>query len=106
MDTTQQLLINTPITLALAIVALWLGYRINQWIPVLHQYNIPPAVTGGLPISAMVAVAEVISGWDLRFDLQLRDLLLIIFSAPSGSPPGFDRCSREVVCWRSCWVWR
>lgn len=84
MDDTHQLLINTPTTLALAIVALWLGYRINQWVPVLHRYNIPPAVSGGLPVSALVAITEVISGWEIRFDLQLRDLLLIIFFSTIG----------------------
>ncbi|MDQ2075875.1 sodium/glutamate symporter [Marinimicrobium sp. ABcell2] len=78
------LLINTPITLALAIVALWLGYRINQRIRFLHEYNIPPAVSGGLPISALVAIAELSSGWDIRFDLQLRDLLLIAFFSTIG----------------------
>lgn len=78
------LLINTPVTLSIAIVALWLGYHINQRIRFLHEYNIPPAVTGGLPISALVAVAELASGWDIRFDLQLRDLLLIAFFSTIG----------------------
>ena len=42
------LLINTPMTLGLAAVALWLGYHVNQRIRFLHQYNIPPAVSGGM----------------------------------------------------------
>jgi len=77
-------LINTPVTLALAIVALWLGYRINQRIRFLHEYNIPPAVTGGLPVSALIAILELVSGWEIRFDLQLRDLLLIAFFSTIG----------------------
>jgi len=84
MDNPDILLINTATTLALAIVALWLGYQINRRIGFLHRYNIPPAVTGGLPISALVALSEVASGWQIRFDLQLRDLLLIAFFSTIG----------------------
>jgi ESS family glutamate:Na+ symporter len=84
MDSSPTLLINTATTLALAIVALWLGYQINRRIGFLNRYNIPPAVTGGLPISALVALSEVFSGWQIRFDLQLRDLLLIAFFSTIG----------------------
>lgn len=84
MADTSHLLINTPVTLAMAIIALWLGVQINRRIAFLHEYNIPPAVTGGLPISALVAMAELLSGWEIRFDLQLRDLLLIAFFSTIG----------------------
>lgn len=84
MDSPPLLLINTATTLAMAIVALWLGYQINRRIGFLNRYNIPPAVTGGLPISAMVALSEVLSGWQIRFDLELRDLLLIAFFSTIG----------------------
>jgi glutamate:Na+ symporter, ESS family len=78
------LLINTASTLSLAIVALWLGYRINQRVGLLNRFNIPSAVSGGLPISALVALCEALSGWDIRFDLQLRDMLLIVFFSTVG----------------------
>lgn len=84
MDEAAPLLINTPVTLALAIIALWLGYRINRLVPPLRRFNIPPAVSGGLAISALVAAAEVVSGQEIRFDLQLRDLLLIAFFSTVG----------------------
>lgn len=83
-DASPVFLINTPVTLSLAIVVLWLGLRINQWIPVLGRLNIPVGVTGGLPASALVAVLELMSGWDIRFDLELRDLLLIVFFSTVG----------------------
>ncbi|QCF27656.1 sodium/glutamate symporter [Hydrocarboniclastica marina] len=78
------MLINTPVTVALAIIALWLGYQINRRVAVLHRYNIPPAVSGGLPISALMALTEWASGLEIRFDLQLRDLLLITFFSTIG----------------------
>ena len=54
----ETLLIGTPAALSLAIVALWLGYHINRRVPFLNHYNIPAAVTGGLPIS-MLGLAVV-----------------------------------------------
>jgi glutamate:Na+ symporter, ESS family len=84
MDSPPLLMINTATTLAIAIVALWLGYQINRRIGFLNRYNIPPAVTGGLPISALVALSEVLSGGQIRFDLELRDLLLIAFFSSIG----------------------
>ncbi|MBL4611802.1 MAG: hypothetical protein JKY58_14015, partial [Pseudomonas sp.] len=66
--------INTPVTVAIAIIALWIGFHINRRVSFLHTYNIPPAVTGGLLISALVAVIEATTERDIRFDLQLRDL--------------------------------
>lgn len=70
--------------MAIAIIALWIGFHINRRVPFLHTYNIPPAVTGGLLISALVAVIEATTSRDIRFDLQLRDLLLITFFATIG----------------------
>ena len=81
---TPSLLINTPTTLALAIIALWLGYQINRRLSWLERYNIPAAVSGGLLISSLIALSEVASGWQIRFDLSLRDMLLIMFFSTIG----------------------
>jgi ESS family glutamate:Na+ symporter len=76
--------VNTPVTVALAIIALWIGYHINRRIGFLHTYNIPPAVSGGLLISGLVAIIEATTETSIRFDLQLRDLLLITFFSTIG----------------------
>ncbi|RGP53309.1 sodium/glutamate symporter [Pseudomonas abyssi] len=78
------LLINTPTTLALTVIALWLGYWINQRVAVLSHYNIPAAVSGGLPISALMAVMQLLSDREIQFDLELRNLLLIAFFSTIG----------------------
>lgn len=78
------MLINTPVTVAIAIIALWIGFHINRKIGFLHTYNIPPAVSGGLLISMLVALIEGTTGAQIRFDLQLRDLLLITFFSTIG----------------------
>ncbi|MDZ4299164.1 MAG: sodium/glutamate symporter [Moraxellaceae bacterium] len=78
------ILVGTPAALSLAIVALWLGYHINKRVPFLHHYNIPAAVTGGLPISLIVALIEAAGLAQLRFNLELRDMLLIVFFSTIG----------------------
>jgi ESS family glutamate:Na+ symporter len=78
------MVINTPVTVAIAIIALWIGFNINRKVGFLQTYNIPPAVSGGLLISMLVALIEVATGHDIRFDLQLRDLLLITFFSTIG----------------------
>ncbi|MEB3734402.1 sodium/glutamate symporter [Halopseudomonas pachastrellae] len=78
------LLINTPTTLALTVIALWLGYWINQRVSLLSRYNIPAAVSGGLPVSALVAVIQLIFDREIQFDLELRNLLLIAFFSTIG----------------------
>lgn len=78
------MVINTPVTVAIAIIALWIGFHINRKVGFLHTYNIPPAVSGGLLISMLVALIEGSTGHDIQFDLQLRDLLLITFFSTIG----------------------
>lgn len=80
----ETLLISTSAALSLAIVALWLGYHINRRVKFLNHYNIPAAVTGGLPISMLAALIEVSGLAQLRFDLELRDMLLIVFFSTIG----------------------
>ncbi len=86
------ILVGTPETLSLAIIALWLGYHINKRIPFLNHYNIPAAVTGGLPISLVVALIEATGLAQLRFNLELRDMLLIVFSAPLDCQQNLPKC--------------
>lgn len=87
----ESILIGTPAALSLAIVALWLGYHINRRVAFLNHYNIPAAVTGGLPISMLVALIEASGLAQLRFDLQLRDMLLIVFFSTIGLSAKFSQ---------------
>ncbi|MCK5359004.1 MAG: sodium/glutamate symporter [Gammaproteobacteria bacterium] len=70
--------------LIVAILVLFLGRFLTGKIKFLDHYNIPPAVTGGIICSLLVAVLE--GTWDIRisFDLQLRDLFLLFFFSTIG----------------------
>src|SRR5690606_13808236 len=71
-------------TLALAGIALFLGYGLCRWIPVLGKYNLPPPVIGGLvfAIAAWIAHARVTTLFAL--DTSLQTPLMIAFFTTIG----------------------
>jgi ESS family glutamate:Na+ symporter len=76
--------LDTVRVLVLAIAVLWLGQRITQKVAVLRQFSIPIAVTGGVLCSAVVALLDVFADLRVRFDLEVRDTLLLVFFGTIG----------------------
>ena len=76
--------LNPRQTLILAILVLFLGRLCNKKIPVLRKYNIPEPVTGGVIVSLVTAALYALAGIEINFDLQLRDVLLLIFFTTIG----------------------
>lgn len=70
--------------LMLSIVVLYIGMYLNRRIRFLSENYIPPAVTGGLICSTVVAVIYSAVDLEIRFDLQIRDLLLLVFFSTIG----------------------
>jgi ESS family glutamate:Na+ symporter len=70
--------------LTVSIAVIFLGRFVTTRIGALQRYNIPPAVTGGLMCSLLVAL--IFGVWDIQitFDLALRDLLLLFFFSTIG----------------------
>jgi len=70
--------------LTISIVVIFVGRYLTTKIGALERYNIPPAVTGGLACSLLVAL--IFALWDTRvsFDLELRNLLLLFFFSTIG----------------------
>ena len=71
-------------TLILSILVLYIGIKVNENITVLSKYYIPPSVTGGIICSLMVATVYFYFETDLTFDMQIRDLLLLVFFSTVG----------------------
>ncbi len=71
-------------TLIIAILVLFAGRWINRRVPWLRRYSIPEPVTGGLIASLLVTLLHTLAGLDIRFHLDARDTLLIVFFTTIG----------------------
>jgi ESS family glutamate:Na+ symporter len=90
-------------TLIAALLAIELGKRLNRWLPWLERGNIPPAVSAGLLLSVVLAVARH-AGWvDLSLSGDVRGVLLLLFFASLGFAAHLGRLATAgaaalVVC--------
>lgn len=83
--------LNEQWTGVAALLTILLGVRINRAVPVFSAYSIPPAVTGGLLIALLLAVAGATLQWKVTFAETLRNALLLIFFAALGLTAKFRR---------------
>ncbi|MCG8591597.1 MAG: sodium/glutamate symporter [Proteobacteria bacterium] len=70
--------------LVVSIAVLWLGERVTKQLDFLQRFSIPIAVTGGILCSLALALLEVFADVRVRFNLELRDNLLLIFFSTIG----------------------
>jgi glutamate:Na+ symporter, ESS family len=71
-------------TLIVAILVLFAGRWINGRVHWLRKYSIPEPVTGGLVAALLVTALHAAAGLDVRFHLDARDTLLIVFFTTVG----------------------
>ncbi|MEM9730171.1 MAG: sodium/glutamate symporter, partial [Myxococcota bacterium] len=70
--------------LALSVVVLYAGALLNDKVAWLREYLIPPAVTGGILCSGIVALIYAFADVEVTFDMRIRDLLLLVFFSTIG----------------------
>jgi ESS family glutamate:Na+ symporter len=77
--------IETPglLTFTISIVVFFAGAGVNRLIPSLRNWNIPDAVTGGL-LASLATLAAHALGFEISFDLEARDMLLLYFFTAIG----------------------
>ena len=61
------------------ILVLFAGKAINQHVASLREANIPEPVTGGLLFALAAWAIYLVSGYQVVFDLHIRDVLLVYF---------------------------
>lgn len=83
--------LNEQWTGVAALLTILLGTRINRAVPLFATYSIPPAVTGGLLVAVLIAVAGMTLQWKVTFAETLRNALLLIFFAALGLSAKFRR---------------
>ena len=76
--------------LILSILVLYLGIFLNRKIKVLDKYNIPAPVTGGLLFSLFATILNETGLLVIDYNLELRDLLLLMFFSTVGLSARFD----------------
>jgi len=67
-----------------ALATILMGARITRGVPWLARYNIPPAVTGGLIVAAVLGIFSAWRGVQIDFADTLRNALLLVFFAAVG----------------------
>ena len=70
--------------LMLSVLVFYLGLYLTRKIRFLSDYYIPPAVTGGLICSVVVGVIYGVADLEIAFDMQIRDVLLLVFFSTIG----------------------
>ena len=76
--------VDTMDMLSLSILVLFLGMFLNRKIKVLGDNYIPPAVTGGLVFASCVFFIYSFGDVQLEFDMEVRNLLLLVFFSTVG----------------------
>jgi ESS family glutamate:Na+ symporter len=84
METLAQYEMQPLHVLMLSVLVLYLGFYLNRKIRFLSEFYIPPAVTGGLICSIIVVVIYYAVDLEIAFDMQIRDLLLLVFFSTIG----------------------
>ncbi|CUH87648.1 Glutamate permease [Phaeobacter sp. CECT 5382] len=72
------------ISVTLGFAVFLLGAMLNDRLAVLRRFNIPEPVTGGLAIAAVVMLIYHLSGWQIGFEMNSRNALLVFFFAAIG----------------------
>jgi ESS family glutamate:Na+ symporter len=90
-------------TLIAALLTIGVGQRLNRWLPWLERGNIPPAVSGGLLLSVLLALARSAGWFDLSLAGDVRGVLLLAFFASLGFAAHLSRLATAgaaalVVC--------
>ncbi|WP_202305845.1 sodium/glutamate symporter [Dryocola clanedunensis] len=76
--------LDTLSTLVAATLVLLLGRKMVHSVPLLKKYTIPEPVAGGLLVALALLVLKKSMGWEIDFDMTLKDPLMLAFFATIG----------------------
>ncbi|STI14977.1 sodium/glutamate symport carrier protein (glutamate permease) [Escherichia coli] len=74
--------LDTLATLVAATLTLLLGRKLVHSVSFLKKYTIPEPVAGGLLVALALLVLKKSMGWEVNFDMSLRDPLMLASSPP------------------------
>ena len=76
--------LDTYGTLVAATFVLLLGRQLVHKVPFLVKYTIPSPVAGGLLVALGLLLLKTSTGWEISFDMSLKDPLMLAFFATIG----------------------
>ncbi len=76
--------LDTLSTLVAATLVLLLGRKMVHSVSLLKKYTIPEPVAGGLLVALALLVLKKSLGWEIDFDMSLKDPLMLAFFATIG----------------------
>ena len=76
--------IDSLLSVTLGIVVLFAGKRLNDGIGFLKNFSIPEPVSGGLLFTLLFMLVYIVTGIEVEFDLEARDILLVYFFTTIG----------------------
>lgn len=72
------------IAVTVGMIVYFLGVFLTRRVAFLRNYNIPEPVSGGLVVAVFVWLVFVVTEREIKFDLSVRDALLVIFFTTVG----------------------
>ncbi len=91
--------LDTLATLVAATLTLLLGRKLVHSVSFLKKYTIPEPVAGGLLVAlALLVLKKKSMGWEVNFDMSLRDPLMLAFFATIG----LNRQHCQFACRWAC----
>lgn len=76
--------LDTLSTLVAATLVLLLGRKLVHSVSFLKKYTIPEPVAGGLLVALALLILKKSMGWEIDFDMSLKDPLMLAFFATIG----------------------
>lgn len=83
--------IDSFMALTLGIVVLFAGIATTSKLDFLQNFNIPEPVTGGIIACLLGLLIYLVTGYEIEFDLYVRDILLIYFFTTIGINARFSQ---------------
>lgn len=80
----MELTVPAFIAVTLGMIVFFLGAFLTRSVAFLKDYNIPEPVSGGIAIALATWGFFNVTGWQIVFDLAVRDYLLVLFFSTIG----------------------
>ncbi|MEM6745951.1 MAG: sodium/glutamate symporter [Pseudomonadota bacterium] len=80
----EQVVVPDFISFTLGMIVYFIGVRVTKKVPFLREYNIPEPVSGGIIAALVVWLIFIVSRREISFELETRDVLLVMFFSTIG----------------------